>query len=79
MADPGAWLIDVPDLPPASGCEGRRSTQPAECPEIDRGPSDDPPGSVDYDAESSIAVVERQPVKPGVLANALFAFGRNLA
>jgi len=53
--------------------------RPAECAEIDGGPADDLPDFVNDDAESAIAVLERQPVKPCVLANALFALGRNLA
>jgi hypothetical protein len=53
--------------------------RPAERAEIDAGPADDLPGFVNDDAESAIAIVERQPVKPCVLANALFALGRNLA
>ena len=58
---------------------GAHSTPPAKRTEIDGGPADNLPGSIDDDAESSIAAVERQPVKPGVLANAVFASGGNLA
>lgn len=47
--------------------------------EIDARPAHNLPGSVDDESKSSIAIVERQPMKPHVRANALLADGSDLA
>jgi hypothetical protein len=53
--------------------------RPATLAEIDTRPADDPSRSVDDESESSIVVVERQPMKPRVLVNTMFACGLDLA
>ena len=55
------------------------STRPAKRAEIYRGLPDDPPGLIDDDAETAIAVVKRQPVETGVRIDTMFARRGNLA
>ena len=47
--------------------------------EIDARPTHNLPGSVDDESKPSIAIVERQPMKPHIRANALLADGSDLA
>lgn len=47
--------------------------------EIDARPTHNLPGSVDDESKSSIAIVERQPMKPHIRANAFLADGSDLA
>lgn len=47
--------------------------------EIDARPTHNLPGSVDDELKPSIAIVERQPMKPHIRANALLADGSDLA
>ena len=47
--------------------------------EIDARPAHNLPGSVDDESKPSIVIVERQPMKPHIRANALLADGSDLA
>ena len=47
--------------------------------EIDARPTHDLPGSIDDEPKLSIAIVERQPMKPHIRTNALLADGSDLA
>jgi hypothetical protein len=46
---------------------------------IDARPTHNLPGTVDDESKASIAIVERQPLKPHIRTNALLADGSDLA